>query len=192
MDAPAFTRLSPAQLAGEFAAVARDATQVFGRYDAHRLNWRPDPSRWSVAQCFDHLVISETEMSAAIAHALDPAVPRTLWQRLPLWPWLFGRLLITSLAPTATRKLTAPAKAQPAASDIPPDVVDRFVACQAPLAARVSALTAAEARRVMVSPFAAQVTYSVLDGYRIIAVHQRRHFEQARRVTETAGFPPAA
>lgn len=187
-----FTRLSPAQLADEFNAIAQDAARVFRGYDATQLNWRPDEARWSVAQCFDHLVRSEAEMSGAMARALDPSVPRTLWQRLPLWPRLFGRLLITSLGPTVTRRFTAPTAARPTASDIPSHVIDRFIDCQTSLAARVTALTALEAERVMVSPFLSHVTYSVLDGYRIIATHQRRHVEQARRVTETPGFPPLA
>jgi hypothetical protein len=42
----------------------------------------------------------------------------------------------------------------------------------------------------MVSPFVRFITYSVLDGCRLMAAHDRRHFEQARRVTEAAGFPP--
>ena len=50
-------------------------------------------------------------------------------------------------------------------------------------------LSADDARRIMVSPFVSRVTYSVLDGYRLIAAHQRRHFEQAQRVTEDPDFP---
>lgn len=184
-----YTKLSPPDLADEFRAVARDAVDVFGRYDSGQLNWTPAVDRWSVAQCFDHLVKSETEMSGAVARALDPAASRTLWQRLPLWPRLFGRLLVTSMSPDATRTFAAPATAVPAASDIPAAIVDRFVACQARLAAAVDALAPDDAPRVMVSPFMTFVTYSVLDGYRLIAAHQRRHFNQARRVTESAGFP---
>jgi hypothetical protein len=41
----------------------------------------------------------------------------------------------------------------------------------------------------MVSPFVAFITYSVLDGCRLLVAHERRHFEQARRVTREPGFP---
>ena len=37
-----------------------------------------------------------------------------------------------------------------------------------------------------ISPF---VTYSMLDACRIAVAHERRHFAQARRVTEAEGFP---
>jgi hypothetical protein len=41
----------------------------------------------------------------------------------------------------------------------------------------------------MTSPFASVVTYSVLDGWRLVVAHDRRHVEQARRVTQAAEFP---
>jgi hypothetical protein len=45
------------------------------------------------------------------------------------------------------------------------------------------------ARIIMVSPFVGFITYSVFDGCRIIVAHERRHLEQARRVTREPGFP---
>ena len=128
-------------------------------------------------------------MLEAVGRALDRGVAPTVWQRLPLWPQLFGWMLITTQAPGGKRKYAAPATARPASSDIAPDVIERFIARQQATAAGVRGLDAADARRIMVSPFAPQITYSVLDGYRLIAAHQRRHVEQARRVTEHPAFP---
>jgi hypothetical protein len=39
------------------------------------------------------------------------------------------------------------------------------------------------------SPVLRVITYSLMDGYRIIVAHERNHVAQARRVTETHGFP---
>ncbi len=33
------------------------------------------------------------------------------------------------------------------------------------------------------------VTYSLMDAYRIIVVHEQNHFVQAKRVMEWPGFP---
>ena len=41
------------------------------------------------------------------------------------------------------------------------------------------------------SPVARFVTYSLMDAYRIIVVHEQNHFVQARRVMEAPGFPGA-
>lgn len=195
MSGTRYTTLSPAALADEFSTMARDTTAVFGRYSAAELNWQPRPESWSIAQCFDHLVKADDEMFQAIGRALDPAVALTIWQRLPLWPRLFGWMLVTSQAPGGKQKFTAPEIARPAASAIAPDVIERFVARQHLGIDKVQKLSAQDARRILVSPFVSRVTYSVLDGYRLIVAHQRRHFEQAARVAGHPAFPgvrPAA
>jgi len=184
-----YTTLSPVALADEFSTIARDAASVFGQYDATQLNWHPHAGSWSIAQCFDHLLKADHEMVQAIGRALDRAVAPTVWQRLPLWPRLLGWMLITSQAPGGEQKYAAPPSAQPASSDIALDTIERFITCQHVAIAGLRTLSAADAPRIMVSPFVAQITYSVLDGYRLIAAHQRRHFEQARRVTEHPEFP---
>jgi hypothetical protein len=45
---------------------------------------------------------------------------------------------------------------------------------------------------IITSPVAAFVTYSLKDAYTIMALHNRRHFNQAKRVTEAAEFPMPA
>jgi hypothetical protein len=191
MARTAYTKRSPAQLDDEFSTIARDVATVFGALGGKQLNWQPHAARWSIAQCFDHLLKTDHEMLQAIGRALDRAVVPTVWQRLPLWPRLLGRMLITSQAPGGKRKYTAAAIAQPASSDLAPDTIERFIASQHRVAAGLRTLSAADGQRIMVSPFVAQITYSVLDGYRLIAAHQRRHFEQAARVMAHPEFPGA-
>lgn len=188
-----YTTLSLADVAAEFSAIARDAQSVFGRLDEDQLNWRPDAASWSVAQCFDHLLNANREMFQAVDAALDGSRPPTLWQRLPVLPRVFGRMLIKSQMPEAKRKSTAPRKAEPASSAIDPRIIERFVAYQHEAAARVRSLAGRDVGRIiMVSPFISFITYSVHDGCRLIVTHQRRHFEQARRVTQEPGFPLSA
>ena len=189
MPGTRYTTLSPVELADEFSAIARDAATVFGRLEAVQLNWQPTVASLSIAQCFDHLLKADHEMFQAISGALDRGTTPTVWQRLPLWPRLFGWMLVTSQTPGGKQKYTAPASARPGSSDLAPDTIERFIAWQQVGMAGLQALSAADARRIMVSPFVEQFTYSVLDGYRLIAAHQRRHFEQASRVMAHPEFP---
>jgi hypothetical protein len=53
----------------------------------------------------------------------------------------------------------------------------------------VIASAAHAARTIMASPFAGVVTYSVLDGWRLMVADDHRHIEQARRVRRSPGFP---
>jgi hypothetical protein len=185
-----YTTLTIAQIQAELEALVHDVQATFVTLDSRQLNWRPDATRWSVAQCFDHLRRANQDMVDAAAAAADPARSRTLWQRLPLWPGLLGRLLIRSQAPGGTRRFKAPPQAQPTASAIDPGVVARFIGQQRELVGKVGQLDEREAARlIMASPFLKVVTYSVLDGWRLIVAHEQRHVEQARRVTGLAGFP---
>lgn len=104
-----YTTLSLAQVLAGLDAVATDTQATFGRLDARRLNWRPDGARWSVAQCFDHLLAANRLMVQAAQRALDGAKPRI-------------------------------------------------------------------------------ITYSVLDGARLMLAHDHRHIQQAGRVTRSPGF----
>ena len=185
-----YTTAPLAQVQAGFDAVAADTLSTFGSLDARQLNWRPDATRWSVAQCFEHLLVSNRLMVDAARGALD-GKPRTVWQRLPVLPGVFGRMLIRSQAPQSTRKFTASPLATPAASDIAPDILQRFVAQNNELVRWLRGIDEARAASVvMTSPFVSFIVYSALDGARLVLAHDHRHIEQARRVTQAPGFPP--
>ena len=109
---------------------------------------------------------------------------------MPLLPGLAGKLLIKSLDPKSTRKIKAPKKFQPAQSDISASVLDDFVDLQAKIVDKMRSTEHLDLEKIIItSPVASAITYSMMDAYRVIVVHERRHFEQARRVTEEAAFP---
>ena len=185
-----YTTLSLAEVKAGLDAMARETHAMFGGFDPRQLAWSPDAARWSVAQCFDHLLAANRLMFRAAEDALNDARPRTLWQRLPVLPGVLGRMLIRSQAPGAVRKFTAPSKAQPATSDIAADIIQRFVEQNREVVVWLEALDERRAACViMTSPFVRVATYSVLDGCRLVLAHDRRHFEQARLVTLSPGFP---
>jgi hypothetical protein len=109
---------------------------------------------------------------------------------MPVLPGLAGKLLIKSLDPASTRKLKAPKTFQPAQSDISASVIDNFVDQQARMVEKMKATEHLELEKIVItSPALAAITYSLMDAYRIIVVHEQRHFQQAKRVTEESAFP---
>jgi hypothetical protein len=187
-----YTVLTLAEVRAALHDIARDAQDRFGSLTGTQLNWRPDETRWGVAQCFEHLLTANRLMLEAAYAALDETRPRTIWQRLPVLPGILGRMLIRSQTPAATRKFIAPPAARPVFTDIAEDIVRRFADQQREAAAWMAALDAARAERtIMTSPFLRVITYSVLDGCRLMAAHDRRHMEQAQRVMALPEFPAA-
>jgi hypothetical protein len=114
---------------------------------------------------------------------MDYARTKTIWQRLPVVPRIVGSMLIRSQAPTTARRFVAPPQAQPSNSSISADIVTRFVAQHEHAVTRLQALDEHQAARtIMVSPFVRFISYSVLDGWRLIYAHDLRHLQQARTV----------
>lgn len=169
--------------------VAADTKSTFAHLSPSQLNWKPSPERWSVAQCFDHLLTTNRGYFPVIDEVLAGR-KQTLWQSMPLLPGLSGKLLIKYLDPASTRKLKAPKTFQPTQSDISASVLDDFIDQQARIAEKMQATRHLDLENVVItSPAATAITYSLMDAYRIIVVHEHRHFQQAKRVTEETAFP---
>lgn len=169
--------------------IACDAGSTFGDLTVTQLNWKPSAERWSVAQCFDHLITSNKGYFPIIEKVLAGR-KRTLWESMPFLPGLTGRLFIKSLDPSSTRKIKAPKRFEPAQSDISGSVINDFVEQQETIADRMKTTEHLDLERIVItSPVTPVITYSLLDAYRIIVVHERRHFEQAQRVTQESAFP---
>ena len=169
--------------------VASEAKSVFGNLSVAQLNWKPSADRWSVAQCFDHLISSNAGYFPVIEGVIA-GKKRTFWERMPVLPGLAGKMLIKALDPASTTKVKAPKKFQPAQSDIRASVIDDFVAQQRQIVDKMKATEHLDLDGIVItSPVASAITYSLMDAYRIIVVHEQRHFQQAKRVMEETGFP---
>lgn len=184
------TQLTLPQIFAEAEAIARDAQSTFGHLNAEQLNWKPSADQWSVAQCLDHLMASNREMTLAFDATIRGTKQTTFVQRLPFLPGFWAKLLVNAVQPNGKRKLKAPAKSTPSASAIDPQIVSKFVTQQQEVLSKMKAVQNSDPASVVItSPFASFVTYSVLDACRIIVAHERRHFAQAERVMATSGFP---
>ena len=169
--------------------VANEARSTFGHLTPSQLNWKPSAERWSVAQCFDHLLTSNKGYLPIIDNVLA-GYRRTFWQSMPVLPGLMGKLLIKSMDPASTRKVKAPKRFQPAQSEISASVINDFVAQQKQIVDKMKSTEHLDLEKIVItSPVAGVVIYSLMDAYRLIVVHEQRHFQQAKRVTEEPGFP---
>ena len=176
-------------LIAEANLVASETKSKFGRLTAAQLNWKPSADRWSVAQCFDHLLNSNKDY-LPIFDSVLAGRKSTFWEKMPVLPGLAGKMMIKTLDPASTRKLKAPKNFEPAQSDLSPSVIDDFVHQQRRIVEKMQATEHLDLEKIVItSPALAAITYSLMDAYRIIVVHEQRHFQQAKRVTEETGFP---
>ncbi|HEX5709600.1 MAG TPA: DinB family protein [Pyrinomonadaceae bacterium] len=179
-------------LAGELEAVGRDARTLFGGLSAEQINWQPSPDAWSVGQCFEHLVKTNERFCSLLEEIGRGERKSGAWERLSPLSGFFGKMVLKAVGPESPRKFKAPRNLQPSASDVSERVIEQFAEHQQRFAGLMRAAGKFDATKVKVtSPVASFVTYNLLDACRIAVAHERRHFEQARRVTEAEGFPRA-
>ncbi|MEP6787707.1 MAG: DinB family protein [Acidobacteriota bacterium] len=176
---------------GELAKVADDTKEAFGALSVAQLNWKPAEKSWSVAQCFDHLITTHSLYFPLFEKLARGNVPPTFWEKHSPFSGYFGRFLIRSLDPKNQKKMKTTAKAFPSASEIVGDIIERFAGHQGRLIEYLRRLPADmdPAKQIITSPLSGVITYSLDDTFTILDVHCQRHFGQAKRVTETDGFP---
>lgn len=182
--------LSLPELINETDAIARDAQSAFGQLNAEQLNWKASAESWSVAQCLDHMIVTNNLLLPIFEQVVNGTRQTRFLERLPFWAGLWGRMMVKMLAPGSTQKFKAPPTAVPSSSKLDPRIVSQFATHQQEVSRKVKAVEKLNPDKIVItSPFAGFMTYSLLDAARIIVIHERRHFEQARRVMAAEGFP---
>lgn len=170
--------------------VADETKRVFGQLSAEQINWKPSVAEWSIGQCFDHLIISNRLLLTIIEEIQLGRRRRRAWERVPLLPRFFGKLLVKTLRADSGRKLKAPRALHPSVSQIPAGIVTSFVEQQERLLHLIEGTRGLDLTRITItSPVARFITYSLMDAYRLIVVHEQNHFIQASRLVQLPGFP---
>ena len=178
-------------ICSELRKTAEDAKEAFGSLNAEQLNWKPDAKSWSVAQCFDHLITTHS-LYFPLFEKLAAGEPKmSFWENFSPLSGFFGRFLIKGLDPENQKKMKTTSKAFPSSSEIGGDIIERFYAHQDEMIEHLKRLPAEidPVNFVITSPLLGLITYSLQDTFTILTFHCRRHFGQAKRVTELGEFP---
>lgn len=177
-------------LIAEGEAVTTAALETFGELSNQQLNWKPGPDRWSVGQCFDHVIITNMPYIGLIESILRRDRKSSLIEALPLLPSVWGKLLKHFVDPANAKKSKAPPSFQTDASVVDPNIIRLFADQQRRLLPLMNDTEGLNLEGTIVtSPAATFITYSLMDAYTIVILHERRHFNQAKRVTEMTMFP---
>jgi hypothetical protein len=178
-----------AQIQSALRQVADEARVAFGSLSSDQLNWKPGEQSWSIGQCFDHIIKTNTEFYPEFEKLAAGNRKNTFFQHYSPFSGVFGRFLIKAVSEDS-KKAKAPSKRVVPPSDIAPDIIERFVSHIEEVNRKLEACAGADRQKTVVtSPFLAVFTYKLDDAYTVLVEHTRRHFRQARRVREAGGFP---
>lgn len=177
---------------GDLREAANEADMRFGGMSEAQLNWKPAKDSWSVAQCLDHIVRTNTAFFPDLDAVADGTRRNSIWERFSPLTGYFGRFLISSMM-NDDKKVKSPSKTIVPPSDIEPGVPVRCKDNISEMCTKIeeAAAAARNSRIIFTSPFAGVITYSFWDACTLAAEHTKRHVRQATRVAESENFPAA-
>lgn len=173
----------------EIQRTAEDARGSFGSLSIDQLNWKPRADGWSVGQCLEHLILTNEKFYPEMDKLAAGKRKNSFIENWSPFSGFFGRFLIKAVSEDS-KKSKAPSKDVVPPSDIPADIVDKYIQHIGELSTKIEACAEADAKKTVVtSPFLVIFTYSLDDAYTVLVEHTKRHIRQAKRVLETEGFP---
>ncbi len=178
-------------IAAQAEANSNEARQLVRGLSEQQLNWKPAPEQWSMAECLDHLTLSNAAFAPYLTSAIARGRTRAAVQAPPAYrPTWMGGWLIRHVLPEAPRKLTAPKIFRPADPSKITNALDHFLGRQTEFLNLVKQVEGIDYNSIRLrSPVTPLVRYSLADALVVTVVHEQRHLGQAARVRNDANFP---
>ncbi len=177
------------EIISELETISADIQKTFGNLSAEQINWKPSETGWSVGQCFEHLIKTNELFYGELEKIANGTRQNSFLENWSPLSGFFANLLIGSLKKDE-RKFKAPSPKIIPPSEIDGVIIEKFAAHQTELIEKIKQTETADWNKIKItSPFMKLMTYRLADGFRVVVEHERRHFRQAKRVTEVQGFP---
>ncbi|MGE5321768.1 MAG: DinB family protein [Actinomycetota bacterium] len=172
------------QLISEVNAIRTRAQQLISGLTPDQLTHRPNPAKWSIAECLAHLNLTAAAVQPKIAAAVEQGNRGTSSGTGPFSPGPLGRLLIWIAEPPLKFRMRAPKGIAPSPGHRDPStLMDDFMKVQDGWEKLIRDSEGLDLSRIKVSSL-----FPGLPRLRLAApipwmlAHQRRHLWQAEDV----------
>ena len=171
------------------AQVTKATQELFYSLSATQRLWKPTPREWSVAECFEHLVVTGELYYPRIGAAINQAHQQGRYSQEPCRSTPFGILFIGLLRPGTPAKMqTTPLFVPTSGGDTKID--QRFLKQQEELNELIQQAEGCDLNKVKVtSPAARMISFTLGEALWLQTIHQQLHLEQAHNVCQMDGFP---
>ena len=178
------------EVTDEFKAAQGRLHYLAATIPESRWHPRPDPTRWSMAECVEHLNLTAAAYLPLLRSALErgradgsPAPRR--YRRDPVG-WLMWRMA----GPPVRRRVRTTSSFIPSANRPLSQLLEEFDGLQAAQIDCVSAADGLPLGRLWISsPFDPRIRYNVYSCLTILPRHQQRHLWQAEQVALEQRIP---
>lgn len=164
--------------------------QELGMLTADQINWKHSAETWSVGQCLDHLIVSDSLYFPALERIARGDFRMSWWQHWNPFSKLFANMLISQTGEKVNRKLKAPRVFVPSVGNLDAGILSRFQGHLDTLTHYIGECRHSDLDKIQISsPASKVISYSLRSAILILVQHEHRHVNQAIRVKELHGFP---
>jgi hypothetical protein len=165
----------------DIADSRRRAQALIDAVSADQLTCRPDPGKWSIAECLAHLNITAATVQKLMAHGIEQAKQEKRFGEGPFSLGPNGRLLVWIAEPPPKFRIRAPKNVRPpAAIDDPLRVLSAFMKAQAEWEQLMREQEGLDLARIKVGQGIFRMRLAAVPPW--MMAHQRRHLLQAENV----------
>jgi hypothetical protein len=161
--------------------VIKTVEAEFGNLSAEQLNQKPEPGKWSIAQCLQHLIVSNETYYPQFDEIIAGKHKNSFYQNLTGIASFFGKNMVRDLGPEKYKSYKNPKLFTPSYSYISSEIVQQFTDHQLKMVDYYNQLKAVDTNKVVIySPVSKMIIYSLHDALNILVRHAQRHLLQAQ------------
>ncbi len=178
------------QLHQDVEEVLRASEALFASLTPRQLTWRPGRRKWSILQCFDHLLVTNGMYMERLYEAIQKGKVSHAEAISPFKPTWFGKKFIDSMRPDSKFRVKTFRIFRPA--DKPDDlgVKSKFIEQQKALLDLIKLADHCDLNKARLSsPANRLIRFSVGEALTILVVHEQRHLLQAQNIQLHSDFP---
>jgi hypothetical protein len=169
----------------ELSDLSGKYTAEFSGLSAAEADLKPSEKEWSINECLDHIIQcngSYHKTLDAIAHNRHR---RNAWSRVPFLPAFWAKMILKAVSPeTQGKSKTFPAFL-PLSSEYGRNLAGEVATSNAQLTEKLKAIREEDLdTQIITSPAGPFVTYSLRSCVNILVAHEKRHFNQAKRLKD--------
>ena len=177
----------------QFRRIKERAQRLVVGLNDRAFNWRPEPRRWSISECLDHLNLTTEQYLQAIDQAIGTARSKGLLGDHPRRRSCIGNLILRVFVERPARpRFAAAKKFVPSPNQSIDKVVPKFTSLQGEMLKRLQLANGLDLWRTKLRcPDIPLLKFSLGETFAIHAAHERRHLCQAEQLRGEGGFPDA-
>lgn len=153
-----------------------------------QINWKPEPHKWSIAQCFDHLILANNIYLTEIEKTLLSA-KKFKSKEIVFKSGFFAKILLHYTSPASAKKFESLDAFKPSTDFITKEVFNNFNGHQGRLLSVIKNSEELDLNVIKIAhPLKRILKLSLGDFLNLIITHEKRHLQQAKRIIDHPGF----